>query len=68
MGATLDCLHPRIALGFINRSRDALVESAYVRVGGVGRAELVTLSHKLFNGIGEVRDGIWDVSSWDVYF
>ena len=68
MGAALDLLYPGVAFVFIYCKCDMLVESADARIGGIGGAELVTLPYKLFYVVGEVGDGIGNVSSWDIYF
>ena len=47
---------------------DLLVESGYVRVVGVGGAELVTLPYELEGGVGEVRDAVGNVAGGDEMF
>ena len=68
VGAALDLLCPCVAFVFVYCMCDVLVESADVRIGGIGGAELVTLPYELFYVVGEVRDGIGDVSGGDIYF
>ena len=66
MRATLDRLCPCIAFGFVYFLCDVLVESAYVGVGGIGGAELVTLPDELFGRVCEVGDMVGDVTGGDV--
>ena len=47
MGAALDLLCPGVTFGYGYFVFDVEVESVYVRVGGVYRAEIVTLSYEL---------------------
>ena len=44
-----------------------LVEEVYVWVCWVSGAESVTVTYKSFSLVGEVRDGVWDISSGNVF-
>ena len=63
MGAVLYFLCPGIAFGLGYFTCYGQFKRMNERVGGIGGAEMVTLTYELDCGGWEVRDVIWDMTS-----